>query len=49
MPRNLTPNPFPPLPNPLLKGEGSGKTFFVGRGVSLSPSRRMKMCALQIP
>ncbi|KAB8316541.1 RluA family pseudouridine synthase [Tolypothrix campylonemoides VB511288] len=31
------PTPFPPLPNPLLKGEGSGKTFFA-EGEVLSPS-----------
>jgi hypothetical protein len=40
---NLTPNSslklrFPPLPNPLLKGEGKGIMFLAGRGVRIKAS-----------
>jgi len=36
--KNLTPNPFPPLPSPLLKGEGKGIMFLAGRGVKIKAS-----------
>jgi hypothetical protein len=36
--KNLTPNPFPPLPSPLLKGEGKGIMFLAGRGVRIKAS-----------
>jgi hypothetical protein len=48
--KNLTPNSrlrlaslslklrFPPLPNPLLKGEGKGIMFLTGRGVTIKAS-----------
>jgi hypothetical protein len=32
------PNPFPPLPTPLLLGEGKGIMFLAGRGVRLKAS-----------
>jgi hypothetical protein len=40
---NLTPNSslklrFPPLPNPLLRGEGKGIMFLAGRGVRIKAS-----------
>jgi hypothetical protein len=38
--KNLTPNPFPPLPTPLLKGEGKGIMFLAGRGVRIKASQR---------
>ncbi len=36
--KTLTPNPFRPLPNPLLKGEGKGIMFLAGRGVRIKAS-----------
>jgi hypothetical protein len=36
--KNLTPNPFPPLPSPLLQGEGKGIMFLAGRGVRVKAS-----------
>jgi hypothetical protein len=36
--KNLTPNPFPPLPSPLLQGEGKGIMFLAGRGVRIKAS-----------
>jgi hypothetical protein len=36
--KNLTPKGFPPLPSPLLKGEGKGIMFLAGRGVRIKAS-----------
>ncbi len=36
--KKLTPNPFPPLPSPLLQGEGKGIMFLAGRGVRIKAS-----------
>jgi len=35
---DLTPNPFPPLPTPLLLGEGKGIMFLAGRGARIKAS-----------
>jgi hypothetical protein len=40
--KNLTPNPFPPLPTPLLKGEGKGIMFLAGRGVRIKASLKSR-------
>jgi hypothetical protein len=40
--KNLTPNPFPPLPSPLLKGEGKGIMFLAGRGVRIKASLKSR-------
>jgi len=42
LPTNLTPNPFPPLPSPLLKGEGKGIMFLAGRGVRIKASLKSR-------
>jgi len=40
--KNLTPNPFPPLLFPLLKGEGKGIMFLAGRGVRIKASLKSR-------
>jgi len=40
--KNLTSNPFPPLPTPLLKGEGKGIMFLAGRGVRIKASLKSR-------
>jgi hypothetical protein len=43
--KNLTPNPFPPLPTPLLKGEGKGIMFLAGREVRIKASLKSRRYA----
>jgi hypothetical protein len=40
--KNLTPNPFPPLPSPLLLGEGKGIMFLAARGVRIKASLKSR-------
>jgi hypothetical protein len=40
--KNLTLNSFPPLPTPLLLGEGKGIMFLAGRGVRIKASLKIR-------
>jgi hypothetical protein len=40
--KNLTPKGFPPLPTPLLLGEGKGIRFLAGRAVRIKASLKSK-------